>query len=313
MTTPSATSSPAAVRERESRWALPAALAAFAAVALLILPGFLSSVSGTGEAEILRSVDANSGSVALTSVLQALGFALLAIPLVYLFAAARARSERVLPAMIALVLAGPLLIGLGTVLYGQARQEAADAFVAGEAKSTLSKSEGREECVSDREDEGPEDFADEYEPAAGQSPLAACEQRKQEDDAASEALGDASLTPVAGAMSLGGGLLLAISLFYTCLWAMRTGLLTRFWGSLGMALGIAILIGFVILAMVWFVYLGLLFMGLLPGSRSPAWESGEAVPWPTPGERAAAELEPSELPDEDSEPPGERRKRKQRE
>jgi hypothetical protein len=268
---------PEQVRGRESRWALPAALAAFAAVVLMVLPSFVSSVSGSGEAEVLRSIDAHGGSVTLTSLMQAVSFALLAIPLAYLFLAARARSERVLPQLLVLVVAAPLLVGVGTVLYGQARQEAAESFVAGEAKSTLSRKEAKEGCE-------------------GEKPLRACEKEEREDDAASEALGDASLTSVAGILTLVGGLLFAVSLFYTCLWAMRTGLLTRFWGSLGMALGIAVLIGFVILAVVWFLYLGLLFLGLLPGGRPPAWEAGEAVPWPTPGERAAAELEPREQP-----------------
>lgn len=266
---------PEQVRERESRWALPAALAAFAAVVLMILPSFVSAVDGTGEAEVLRSIDAHGGSVTLTSLLQAISFALLAIPLAYLFRAARARSERVLPQLLALVVVAPLLVGVGTVLYGQARQEAAESFVAGEAKSTLSQKEAKEECE-------------------GEKPLAACEKREREDDAASNALSDASLTTVAGTLTLVGGLLFAISLFYTCLWAMRTGLLSRFWGSLGMALGIAVLIGFVILAVIWFFYLGLLFLGLIPGGKPPAWETGEAEPWPTPGERAAAELEPPE-------------------
>jgi hypothetical protein len=267
--------SPEQVRERESRWALPAALAAFAAVVLMFLPGLVSSVSGTGEAEVLRSVNEHGGSVTLASILQAGSFLLLAIPLAYLFQAARARSERVLPAVLAVVIAGPLLIGVGTVLYGQARQEAAESFVAGEAKPTISAKEVKEEC----EDE---------------TPLAACEKEKREDDAASNALSDASLTTPAGILTVGGGLLFAISLFYTCLWAMRTGLLGRFWGSLGMALGIAVLIGFIILAVVWFLYLGLLFLGLIPGGKPPAWEEGEAVPWPTPGERAAAELQPDD-------------------
>jgi hypothetical protein len=254
---------------------VPAALAAFAAVVLMILPGLLSAVSGSGEAEVLRSIDEHGSSVTLASLLQAVAFLLLAIPLVYLFRAARARSERVLPAMLAIVVAGPLLIGAGTVLYGQARQEAADSFVAGEAKPSISAEDLKEKCEDEK-------------------PLAACEKEKREDDAASNALSDASLTSVAGILTLGGGLLLAIGLFYTCLWAMRTGLLSRFWGSLGMALGIAILIGFVILAIVWFLYLGLLYLGFLPGGKPSAWEEGKAVPWPTPGERAAAELAPTE-------------------
>jgi hypothetical protein len=262
----------------------------------MFLPGVVSAVSGTGEAEILRSVDEHGGSVTFASILQAGSFLLLTIPLVYLFQAARARSERVLPAVLAVVIAGPLLIGIGTVLYGQARQEAAESYVAGEAEPTISATELKEECEDEK-------------------PLAACENEKRADDAASNALSDASLTTPAGLMTLGGGLLFAIGLFYTCLWAMRTGLLGRFWGSLGMALGIAVLIGFVILAIVWFLYLGLLYLGFVPGGKPPAWEEGEAVPWPTPGERAAAELEPPGTADEDdaAEATGERRKRKQRE
>lgn len=305
--------SPQEIREWEGRWALPAALAAFAAVLLLLVPGFFSSVSGSGEAEILRSVDAHNGSVTLTSLLQMVAFALLTVPLVYLFRAARARSERVLPQMIVLVAVAPLLIGVGTFILGQARQEAAEHFVAGAAKPTLSQKEAHEECASEQKDEGKKSFAEEVEPKKGETALAACENKKLDDDAASNAISDASLNTLAGVVTLAGGLLLAISLFYTCLWAMRLGLLTRFWGSLGMALGIAVLIGFVILAIVWFLYLGLLYLGKLPNGKPPAWEAGEAVPWPTPGEKAAAELEPGEA-EEPTEPDeaAEKRKRKQR-
>ncbi len=292
---------PEQVREREARWALPAALAAFFGAILMLLQGFVSSVSGTGEAEALRSVDAHAGNVTLTSLMPALAFLLFGIPLVYLFRAARARSTRVQPAVIAILLAAPLLVAVGTVLYGQAREDGAESFVAGEAKPSISTHDVKEQCE-------------------GEKPLAKCEREKREDDAASNAISDASLTPAATIISLLGGLLFAIGLFYTCLWAMRTGLLSRFWGSLGMALGIAVLIGFVIFAVIWFAYLGLLYLGLLPGGKPPAWEAGEAVAWPTPGERAAAELEPTESIEEDAveeeaaaEPGAERRKRKQRE
>lgn len=262
------------VRETESRWAVPAAIAAFLAGILMVLPNFVSSISGDGNADLLRSVEANSGNVRLTGLLQAAAFLFAALPLTYLFRAARARSERVLQPLIVMVILAPLLVAAGTMIFGQARQEAADSFVAGEAKPTISAEEVKEGCE-------------------GEKPLAACEEEEREDDAASNAISDASLTPLATILSLGGALLFAISLFYTCLWAMRTGLLTRFWGSLGMALGIAFLIGFFILGVVWFVYLGLLFLGLLPGGKPPAWEEGEAVAWPTPGEKAAAELEPA--------------------
>ena len=65
---------------------------------------------------------------------------------------------------------------------------------------------------------------------------------------------------------------------------MRTGLLTRFWGSLGMALG-AVFVFFTLFTLVWFIYLGLLFAGWVPGGRPPAWASGKAMPWPKGGRR----------------------------
>lgn len=300
-------------RDAESRWALPTALATFLAIVLIVVSAILNQVSGTGNAEILRSVDAHSGSVVLVGLMQGLAFLLLAVPLVYLFRAARARSERVRPQLIGLVVVAPLFLAISTGLSGTARQEAADQFAAGEAKSTLTRQEAKKECEADRKDEGAKDFADEYEPGQGESPQVACERRKSEDDEASNALGEASLAPLVTGLGLAGGLGLAAALFYCCLWAMRTGLLSRFWGSLGMALGIAILLGLLPLALIWFAYFGLLVLGKLPGGRPPAWEAGEAVPWPTPGEKAAAELEPSEPAGDDPDGSAERRKRKQRE
>ncbi len=304
---------PEQVREREARWALPVALATFLAVALMVGAAFANGVEGTGDAEVLRSVDAHAGSVTLTGLMRALGFALLAIPLVYLFQAVRARSDRVRPQLIGLVVAGPLFLAVSTGLAAIAQQEAADRFVAGEAKATLSQSEAREDCASEREDEDAEGFAEEFEPRQGETPQQACERRQREDDEASNALGEASLAPIVSGLGIAGGLGFAVALFYSCLWGMRTGLLTRFWGSLGMALGIATLLGLILFTLIWFIYLGVLILDRLPAGRPPAWEAGEAAPWPTPGERAAAELEPAAGEEEGETVGGERRKRKQRE
>jgi hypothetical protein len=293
-------------------------LATLLAVVLMVAAQFATPASESGAAGLLRSVDENSGAVILSGLLQAAAFALLAFPLAYLFRAAAARSERVRPQLIGLVVAAPLFLALSTGFSILAQQEAADQFVSGEAKSTLSRAEAKDECVEDREDEGAEDFAEEFDPAKGETPLAACEDRKVKDDAASEARTDASFGPFAAGLGIAGGFAFAFALFYTCLWAMRTGLLSRFWGSLGMALGIATLLGLIIFALIWFVYFAMLILGKVPGGRSPAWERGEAVPWPTPGEKAAAEMEPAEGWDEsaaepESEPGEEKRKRKQRE
>ncbi|HWB68909.1 MAG TPA: hypothetical protein VG518_02935, partial [Solirubrobacterales bacterium] len=246
--------------------------------------------------EILRSVHQHSGSAALSGALQALAFLLLAGPLYYLFRVVRSRSESVRSQLVGLVLIAPVFLALSSALTIGARSEAADQFVAGEAKSTLSKREAHEKCVDQRKEEGAGDFAKEFEAAHGGTPLAACEARKIEDKEASNAIGEATLTPFVSGFGLAGGLGFAIALLYSGLWAMRTGVLTRFWGSLGMAAGVAFLLGpLFLITLIWFVYFGLLAAGWLPGGRPPAWEAGEAVPWPAPGEKTAAELPGEEL------------------
>jgi hypothetical protein len=320
---PPKSTSRAELRAREERWALPVALATLLSVILIVLAQIVSGVSGDGAAEVLRSVDENSGSVLLSGLLQGAAFVLLTLPLVYLFRAARARSERVRSQLIGLVVAGPLFLGLAAGLTTAAQLEAADEFVAGEAKPGLTRQEAKDECVEEREDEEDGFLAEEYEPGKGETPLRACEDRKLEDDAASDARAEASLAPLSTGLGLAGALGLIVALFYTSLWAMRTGLLSRFWGSLGMAAGIATVIGLIFFLLIWLVYVAFLVLGFVPGGKPPAWEKGEAVPWPTPGEKAAAELEPEDGWDEGDEPAGEgppeggdegpKRKRKQRE
>jgi hypothetical protein len=306
--------------EQESRWALPVALATLLAIVLIIASGFVNSVSGDGAAEVLRSVDENRGSVTLSGLMQMVAFILLAFPLVYLFRAARARSERVRGQLVGLVIVAPLFLGLSAGLAAVSQQEAADEFVAGNVKPTLTATEAKDDCVEEQDELGEKDFAEEFDPEKGETASAACEDRKLEDDAASEARTDASLAPIATGLGLAGALGFVVALFYTCLWAMRTGLLTRFWGSLGMALGVATLLGLLPFLLIWLLYVAFMVLGKVPGGRPPAWAAGEAIPWPTPGEKAAAELEPEdgwEEPEGEAGPEdegeGPKRKRKQRE
>lgn len=298
------------------------ATATFVAVALMLASWVLSEVSGTGDAAILRSVHEHSGSVTLTGLLQAVGFALLSVPLVYLFRMVRARSPRVRNQLIGLVVAAPLFLALSSGLTIGARHEAANEFVAGNAKSDISAKEANEKCVSERKDHGSESFGEEFPAAPGGTALKACEERKIADNEAENAIAEASLASYVSGFGIAGGLGFVVALFYSCLWGMRTGVLTRFWGSLGMALGVAALLGLILFTLIWFVYFGLLILGALPGGRPPAWEEGEAVPWPSPGQKAAAELQPSEADtsEQGSDPLGngngdggaERRKRKRR-
>ncbi len=316
--------SKADVRAREQRWAVPVGIASIVAVVFLIAARPLN-VSGDGDADFLREAHDHAGSVLLSGLLQVFAFLLLALPLVYLFRAAQARSERVRPQLIGLIVVAPLFLAASSGLSIGVTNEGADSFLAGDADSTLTAKEANEDCVEEREDEGKGFLVDEYDPAKGESALRACEDRKVEDDEASNAVTEASLAPIATGLGIAGALGFAIALLYSGLWAMRTGILARFWGSLAMVAGVAFLLGpLFLVTLVFFVYFGLLALGLVPGGKPPAWEAGEAAPWPTPGEKAAGELEPEggwddenapeiEEGGEGEGPPGERRKRKQRE
>lgn len=302
---------PAETREAESRRARPVAVLTIFAVVLFIVANFVNPVSGTENVDLLESVHEHGGAATASGLMQAVAIALLILPLVYLFRAARARSERVRGQLIGLIVVAPLFLAVSYGLSVGVRHEAADQFLKGEAKATLSPKEAKEECASEQKEEGRKEFTEEVEPKQGETAPAACERQKTEEDEASNALSEVSLAPLAGGLGLAGALGFIVALFYTCLWAMRTGLLSRFWGSLGMASGIAFLLGpLLIVTLIWFLYFGLMLLGV---ARPPAWEAGEAIPWPTPGERAAAELEPGEAeePGEDGEP-SEKRKRKQR-
>lgn len=116
-------------------------------------------------------------------------------------------------------------------------------------------------------------------------------------------------------LSFAGGLGTGIIIFYASRHALRTGLLTRFTGSLGMAVGVIVVLfalsgpgiygaltaSFIALFFYLFLLqLGLTFGGWRRGGRPPAWEQGRAVPWPAPGQREA-EPEPDD-PDRPADP-----------
>ena len=195
--------------------------------------------------EQLRSIDENSQALLYSSIARAIGFALLAVPLVYLFRAAQARTERVNGLFLGIVIIGPVLLATQGLITWSAQTDVAAQFV-------------------------------EQSPGVGDIYTLA-------DNIADQS----------GALSTATGLVLPamlsliFAMIYVPLWAMRTGLLSRFFGTTGMALGalIIMLLQFaLLLVLCWFLYLSLVLMGRIPRGRPPAWDAGEAIPWPRPGE-----------------------------
>lgn len=282
----------------EARWSRPAGIAALAAIACLVAAIVVATQSvgtGDGDSEVLRNVDAHRAAQLLSSILQAIGVGLIAFPLYFLYRAARARSANMRGELVGLAIAGPLFLAVVAILTGLTTLGAASDFVGDEVPRLMANGV---ELSGDRADEVAEDT-----------------------------LSDQSLRGVVAGFGIAGQLAFLVGMFYAALHAMRTGLLTRFWGSLGLALA-AVSVFFFQFTLLWFIYLGLLLAGLLPGPKPPAWETGEAMPWPTPGEQAAGGMDgeddqrgvddPESLPEtgEPSGAPGaesgERRKRKQR-
>jgi hypothetical protein len=265
----------------EQRWSTPTALATLGAVVFVAAAIVVASQgvgSADGDSELLRNVDAHRTAQMISSILQAIGVGLLAAPLYYLFRSAKARSERMRGQLVGVVVVAPLFLAALAILSGVSTLHAASDFVSNEVPHLFAEGVA---LNSDRANE-----------------------------LANETIGDAPLRPLAAGFGLGGQLGFAIAMVYTCLYAMRVGLLPRFWGSLGIALG-AVSFIFFQFALLWFVYVGILL--LRRDSQPPAWAAGEAIPWPTPGDKAAefrSEAEDkSELPAGEPEEPLEERSR----
>jgi hypothetical protein len=82
------------------------------------------------------------------------------------------------------------------------------------------------------------------------------------------------------------GLSVAVGMIIAMVNAMRVGLITRWMGVLGILTGILIFlpIGGATLEVVpafWLVAMGILYIGKWPNGQPPAWEEGEARPWPS--------------------------------
>ena len=114
---------------------------------------------------------------------------------------------------------------------------------------------------------------------------------------------------VGGAIGSGGTLCLALSFVLISLNAMRAGLLSRFMGVLGIIVGGLLVLpllpgGQATVQVFWVAALGLLFLGRWPGGRGPAWETGQAVLWPSAADARAERLsEEVSTGGEDPDPP----------
>ena len=246
------------ILDRERRWARPAAIAAIGAAPLYVASVIIDQsgdVPTSGlDTDRYRVIDASAGDLLASTVLRSLAFALICVPLYYLFRAAQARSERVSGAMAGFAFIGPVLLAVQGAIAWVAQTNVASDFVA----------------------------------AAGPGgDIYSLLDNLVEDSSAFDVASNLLFPAILGML---------VAMIYVPLQAMRVGLLTRFFGTLGMALGAGMLFIAPAISLltisIWFLWLGLMFIDKIPGGpRPPAWEAGVAIPWPRPGD-APQEPEP---------------------
>ena len=287
----------AEILERERRFSRPAGIAAIAGAVLTIAGLFIrgSALDGDSTSELLldAATGDSDGQLMLGAATSGLGLILLAIPLTFLFMAARDRSERVRGAFLYMAGVGAILLAVGGVVNNTAYLNAADDFAAAEEQRSALPS-GALLAQQDTTVE-PTTTGDTDATTTESGTSAEDDEEEDADDRARDAIREASGFATSAGLSLAGTLAFALGFFYTSLWAMRTGLMTRFWGSLGMACAVVFVLivpsspPMMIFQEVWFMALGFMLLGVWVGGRPPAWETGTAVPWLKAGEQPPGE------------------------
>lgn len=249
----------------EARWAKPAAAAAFAygvlsVLSLVYVAASLDDPPASGvQREFIAALDAQSGVFVVTAVLQAIGLAVLSLALVYLYGATKARRPETPTIGLYLAVGGPVLLAIAGVLSQLDRIDNAGEFFAS----------------GERTEERAEDLL-------------------------------AERSSLGVGFGLAGALAFGFALVLLNVHAMRAGIVSRFMGVMGIIVGVLPVLasllpvspgGFV--QVFWAVALGFLLLGKWPGGRGPAWETGEATPWPPAPDRRS---EPAEAPAEAAQP-----------
>jgi len=205
---------------------------------------------GVGDLPSLRTpyyvfYDDRAGSVLLTAIARGAGFVAVAFMLTYLGLAVRSRAGGFRRAWIYVALAGGILGAIATIMFTLGTSSEIGTFL-----------------------DGPRTVD------------------RAADIGNSSLLITAQLIGIPGTQAIGlASLALGLGWVVICLNAMRVGLLTRFMGVLGVICGALIVLPILsplpIVQTFWLGAMALLLLGRWPNGAPPAWEAGEARPWPS--------------------------------
>jgi hypothetical protein len=246
----------------EARFGRPAAFAAFAAGALLLAGTFVLQSIFTNRKNVralpdfLLSVNDKPGTLLASSILLALSSLCLIGVFYFLFRATLQRLPQFPRWFLYLILIGPVFYAFSQVIGAIDRADVAQTFA--DKSSHVGK----------------------FCPAI---------QGKAGDECANDLLQD-QVNPVVVGLSLAGSVATAFLFVMLPLRARRAGLLSQFMAILGVIAGVLMVLKLMplvpeIIQAFWLGALGALYLGNWPGGRGPAWETGQADPWPSAAER----------------------------
>lgn len=115
------------------------------------------------------------------------------------------------------------------------------------------------------------------------------------DDAAEDVFLDQTTSSIGSGLQFAGALGFVFVMIYVSLHAMRIGLMTRFWGTLGMALGVGVVFLGPVALIIYFLSISLMVARFWPSGLPPAWDAGKPIPWPKPGEQVVQPAPGEEL------------------
>jgi len=278
----------------EARFGRLAAASALAAIAfqvasfLVQLPALTDSPGRDDPLRYRRTLlnfHEHSGVLLGSAITQAIGTFLAAGALFYLFRATRHR-RRELPQIVQwLLVIAPVLVTIAVISNWVGLQDAADRYTSPSGGSDMRATPSQEQR---------KDVASFCRTHARPDARRRCRVARGQQEAVAKELVQDNQGPLGAATLFGGTIALAFSYVIIALNAMRAGLLSRFMGILGIIVGALIVLpllpqGVPIVQIFWLGGLGILFLGVWPGGRGPAWETGEPTPWPTAQQRGRPE------------------------
>jgi len=216
--------------------------------------------------------DDRAMTVLLTALARGIGFIAIALMLAYLASAVRSRTDAFKGYWIYVALVGGVGGAVATVLFTLGTSAEISSFLDG------SRTVDRADAIGD-----------------------------------SSLLVTAQLIGIPGTQAIGlASLAMGLAWVVICLNAMRTGLLTRFMGVLGVICGALIVLPILsplpIVQTFWLGAMALLLAGRWPSGIPPAWVTGEAQPWPSAAaqrverQKAAAQRRGRSQPEPEQEP-----------